>query len=92
MSTNTKKPAQKFAVLISHGRRRWFADNILDDPVSACGCAGEYLNAAEAQRFVGLRAEVFKLVLRGQFDLSKSKSTSGAVSRFSASAGPAGGL
>lgn len=92
MSTNTKKPAQKFAVLISHGRRRWFADEIFDNPVRACGCAGEYLAAAEAHLLAGVRAEVFELVLRGQFDLSKSKSTSGAVSRFSASAGPAGGL
>ena len=75
MSADTKKPAQKFAVLISHGRRRWFADNIFDDPVLACGCAGEYLNAAKAQRLVGLCAEVFKLVPRARFYLSKSKST-----------------
>ena len=92
MSTNTKKPAQKFAVLISHERRHWFVDKIFDDPVLACGCVGENLAAAEAMHFVGWHAEVFELVPRGRFDLSKSESPSGAVSRFSASAGPAGGL
>lgn len=57
MSTNTKKPAQKFAVLISHGQRRWFADNIFDNYDRACGYAAEYLEPARARRLADWRGK-----------------------------------